>query len=118
MLLTADRGPTPNSQIDYYGVTFDHLVPADERNPEVLQIDIIETDEDAGAYANEYLRFAVDPAANTGKKVLAVPRCFQTRKGTQDRGERDRDWDDNGISINGDKTDSTEYWRLHSFPAF
>lgn len=28
--------------IDYYGVTFDHLVPADDTNPEVLQMNIIE----------------------------------------------------------------------------
>ncbi len=26
------------SCIDYYGVTFDHLVPADDLNPEVLAI--------------------------------------------------------------------------------
>ena len=40
---------------------------------------------DGVAYANEYLLFAVDPADYTGKKVLAVPRCCQKRKGTQDR---------------------------------
>jgi hypothetical protein len=28
--------------IDYYGVTFDHLVPPDDTNPEVLQINIVE----------------------------------------------------------------------------
>lgn len=32
--------------INFYGVTFDHLVPADEINPEVLQIDIIEVEDD------------------------------------------------------------------------
>jgi hypothetical protein len=41
-------------------------------------------DNDGGAYANEHLLFAVDPAEYTGKKVLAVPRCCQKRKGTQD----------------------------------
>lgn len=34
--------------IDYYVVTSDHLVPADEINPEVLQTDIIETEDGAG----------------------------------------------------------------------
>ncbi|KAM9875669.1 fg-gap repeat family protein [Verticillium dahliae] len=37
------------SEIDYYGVTFDHLVPADDPNPEVLQININEMDDDEGA---------------------------------------------------------------------
>jgi hypothetical protein len=71
--------------IDYYGVTFDHLVPADDINPEVLQINIIEIEDDNGIYANTWLSFAVDPAEFIGKKVLAVPRCCQKRKGTQDR---------------------------------
>lgn len=71
--------------IDYYGVTFDHLVPADDINPEVLQINIIEIEDDNGVYANTWLSFAVDPAEFIGKKVLAVPRCCQKRKGTQDR---------------------------------
>ncbi len=87
-----------NSQIDYYGITFDHLVPAKDPDPDVLRINIIEMADDAGAYANEVLPFAVDSAQYTGKKVLAVPRCCQKRKGTQDRGrfnesveERDRE---------------------------
>jgi hypothetical protein len=42
--------------IDYYGVTFDHLVPADDTNPEVLQINIIEIEEDNGVYA-KYVAF-------------------------------------------------------------
>jgi hypothetical protein len=71
--------------IDYYGVTFDHLVPADDPNPEVLQINIIEIGDDHGIYANQWLLFAVDPEEFIGKKVLAVPRCCQKRKGTQDR---------------------------------
>lgn len=37
------------------------------------------------AYANEYLLFPVDPVDYAGKKVLAVPRCCQKRKGSQDR---------------------------------
>ncbi|PMD52186.1 uncharacterized protein K444DRAFT_709185 [Hyaloscypha bicolor E] len=53
-------------------VTFDHL------------INIIEIDNDGGVYANEYLPFPVDPVEYIGKKVLAVPRCYQKRKGIQD----------------------------------
>ncbi|KAB8346223.1 hypothetical protein FH972_023268 [Carpinus fangiana] len=74
-----------DDQIDYYGVTFDHLVPTDDVDPEVLQINIVEMDDDEGAYANETLPFKVDPAAYTGRRVLAVPRCCQKRKGTTDR---------------------------------
>lgn len=73
------------SQIDYYGITFDHHVPPDENNPEVLQINILEMDDDGGAYANEALPFKVDLADYTNRRVLAVPRCCQKRKGTQDR---------------------------------
>jgi hypothetical protein len=43
-------------------------------------------DNDGGAYANKFLLFPVDPTEYTGKKVLAVPRCCQKKKGTQDRG--------------------------------
>ena len=64
----------------------------------MLAISIIEVDNDGGAFANEVLLFAIDPAEYTGKKVLAVPRCCQVKKGTQDRqrwndlvAERDRE---------------------------
>ena len=83
--MAADHYLSLIRHIDYYGVTFDHLVPADNADPEVLQINIIEMDDDEGAYANEHLPFVVDSAEYTGKKVLAVPRCCQKRKGTQDR---------------------------------
>lgn len=72
-------------RIDYYGVTFDHLVPSDDCDPETLQINIIETDDDYGAYANMHLLFPVDAGEYRGKKVLAVPRCCSKRKGTTDR---------------------------------
>ncbi|EHK26114.1 uncharacterized protein TRIVIDRAFT_218286 [Trichoderma virens Gv29-8] len=79
-----DRRPLPC--IDYYGVTFDHHVPVeDDEDPEVLQINIIEMDDDAGEYANDCLLFTVNPADYTGKKVLAVPRCCGKRKGKTDR---------------------------------
>lgn len=73
------------SMIDYYGVTFDHLVPVDHANPEVLQINIVEIEDDAGRYAIRYNRFDIDPADYVGKKVLGAPRCCSTRKGTTDR---------------------------------
>ncbi|KAH8707506.1 hypothetical protein GQ44DRAFT_777437 [Phaeosphaeriaceae sp. PMI808] len=84
------EGRIPLDRIDYYGITFDHLVPANDPNPEVLAINIIEVDNDGGAYANKYLSFPVDPTDYTGKKVLAVPRCCQRKRGTQDRGRINR----------------------------
>lgn len=72
--------------IDYYGVTFDHLIPAGDLDPEVLAINILEVDYDKGAFANGVLPFKIDPTEYTGKRVLAVPRCCQYKKGTQDRG--------------------------------
>ncbi|TVY14154.1 hypothetical protein LARI1_G007782 [Lachnellula arida] len=79
------REARPDVMIDYYGITFDHLVPIDDIDPEVLQINIMEIEDDGGIYANKYSRFRIDPADYTGKKVLALPRCCQTRKGTTDR---------------------------------
>lgn len=67
------------------------MVPTDDPDPDVLQINIIEMEIDEGPYANgaayakECLLFAVDPAEYAGQKVLAVPRCCQKRKGSQDR---------------------------------
>ncbi|KAF6829381.1 hypothetical protein CMUS01_08170, partial [Colletotrichum musicola] len=60
-------------------------------DPEVLVINVIEVDADGGTYAdggtfaNEVLLFSVDPTEYTGRRVLAVPRCCQKKKGTQDR---------------------------------
>jgi len=71
--------------IDYYGVTFDHLVPVDDTNPEVLQINIIEIEDDAGVYAKRDNKFVINPADYIGKQVLGAPRCCSTRKGTSDR---------------------------------
>lgn len=51
----------------------------------MLQININEMDDDEGVYANKYLAFAVDWGEYTGKRILAVPRCCQRRKGTTDR---------------------------------
>lgn len=73
--------------IDYYGVTFDHLVPIDDIDPEVLQINILEIEDDGGIYANinKGSSFKLDPAEYIRKKVLGLPRCCQRRKGTTDR---------------------------------
>ena len=77
--------------IDYYGVTFDHNVPREDRNPEVLAISIIELEADSGEFANgiefanTYLYTKFDPDDYIGKRILAVPRCCQLKKGTQDR---------------------------------
>lgn len=80
------KGLLHNREIDYYGVTFDHLVPPDDHDPEVLQINIIEVEDDNGVFANKYMDFHVDPAEYAGKRILAVPRCCQKRKGSTDRG--------------------------------
>ncbi|KAJ8113452.1 hypothetical protein OPT61_g4413 [Boeremia exigua] len=85
------EGRIPTDKIDYYGVTFDHLVHPNELNPEVLCINIIEVDVseslygDGGSYANEVLQFPVNPTEFTGKRVLAVPRCCQHKRGTRDQ---------------------------------
>jgi hypothetical protein len=41
--------------------------------------------ENGSIYANEVLPFPVDPANYIGRRVLAVPRCCQHKRGTQDR---------------------------------
>ena len=71
--------------IDYYGVTFDHLVPEDDTNPEVLQINIVEIEDDGGVYAKTYNEFVINPADYIGKRVLGAPRCCSITKGTSDR---------------------------------
>jgi hypothetical protein len=60
----------------------------------------MEIEDDGGAYANEHLSFSVDAAEYSGRKVLAVPRCCQKRKGTQDR-----------VRINGSVTSRDELMR-------
>lgn len=60
-------------------------MPIDEPDPDVLQINIFEIEDDGGIYATEGTSFEIDLAHYTGKKVLALPRCCQKRKGTTDR---------------------------------
>ncbi|KAK6538612.1 hypothetical protein TWF694_010190 [Orbilia ellipsospora] len=71
-------------ELDYYGVTFDHLVPPNDTDPEVLMLNIFEMDDDNGEFANKHLLFSVDPADYEGK-VLTTPRCCQKKKGSMDR---------------------------------
>lgn len=47
----------------------------------MLMINIIEMEEDGGEYTRQSLPFAPNPDEYMGKKVLAVPRCCQNRKG-------------------------------------
>ena len=76
------------SNIDYCGVTFDHLIPTDDPDPERFAINIIEGDDNAGGYAdggkhaNDILLFSVSLTDYTGTRVLDVPRCGQHKKGT------------------------------------
>jgi hypothetical protein len=65
-----------SSYIDYYGVTFNHLAPANDPSPEVLAISIVKVDNDEGAFANKVLLFQINPTEYTRKKVLAVPRML------------------------------------------
>lgn len=72
-------------------MTFDHLVPAGDTDPEMLHINIIELEAKYGLYANgldyanETLLFKVKLLCDLGEKVLAVPRCCQKRNGKKDR---------------------------------
>ena len=70
--------------INYYSVTFDHLVPADNTNLEVFQINILKIEDNKGVYTTQYNKFVINPADYIGKQVLGAPRCYSTRKGTSD----------------------------------
>ncbi|KAK2744017.1 hypothetical protein FQN57_004470 [Myotisia sp. PD_48] len=71
--------------IDYYGVTFDHLVPAKDTYPETLQINIIEVEDDEGKSASKYLPFEVDPSDYVGKKFLLYQDAVKKGRGLQIR---------------------------------
>lgn len=66
-------------------MTFDHGVPAVEKNPMVLQITILEMEQDDGLYVKNGIFFSVDPTGYAGIGILAVPRCCQERRGNTDR---------------------------------
>ncbi|KAI9667755.1 MAG: hypothetical protein M1821_000572 [Bathelium mastoideum] len=81
----------PSAEIDYYGITFDHRVPPGDDDPDILQINIIETFVSSGpyadglAYAKEWVRPSIGSEVHGEGKVPAIPRCCQNRKGTTDR---------------------------------
>lgn len=76
--------PLPRQTHDGYGVTFDHLVPTDDPDPEVLQLNMIKP-EDIDPCLREDFVSSINRAEYEGKKVLVVPRCCQKREGTTDR---------------------------------
>ncbi|KGQ00933.1 hypothetical protein PAAG_12404 [Paracoccidioides lutzii Pb01] len=49
-------------------VTFDHIVLANDEDPEVLQINITEVESGDGAFSNEYMPFVVDVAKYVEKE--------------------------------------------------
>lgn len=55
-----------------------------------MAINIIKVDNNGASDANDCLLFTVDPGEYTGKKVLAVPRCCQTKEG--DDGSEKSQW--------------------------
>jgi hypothetical protein len=65
--------PTSGSFIDYYGITFDHLVPADDTDPEVLQINIFEIEDDGGIYVNEVA------VLRSTWRIMRAKRCLLCR---------------------------------------
>jgi len=67
------------SGITYYDITFDHLVPAGEDNPEVLQLNTITL------VNSKYSKIPLFEYAAAGSVIL-LPRCCQTRVGSTDRG--------------------------------
>ena len=62
--------------INYYNVTFDHLVLIDNTNLENLQINIVIID-DEGVYARKDNIFNIDPADYIGKQVLGAEVLFE-----------------------------------------
>jgi hypothetical protein len=73
--------------LDTYCVTFDHLVPVDDKDPETLQITIFETEYDNTAYANKHYIGLINPEDYTPhtNRVFATYRCCEWRRGTTDR---------------------------------
>lgn len=74
---------------DRYGITFDHLVPADDDDPHTLCLTIYELEKEipgwAGVdYVSEDVLFPVNLADYAGKRVLAVPQCCQTGTSVED----------------------------------
>lgn len=66
-----------NRYIDHYSTTFDHLVPPDDDEPEVIIIFICETEYDNASYAQARYPGVVDPLDYVPhqKRVFAFPQC-------------------------------------------
>ncbi|OBT62427.1 hypothetical protein VE03_08616 [Pseudogymnoascus sp. 23342-1-I1] len=64
-----------------FEATFDHLVPSTDKNPEVLQINIVDpVDQESN---ERYLKVVINPDDHKGT-FIAVPRCCQVRVGSSD----------------------------------
>ena len=69
--------------IDGYGITFDHLVPDDDDDPETLMLNVVDPSDPEEA---AYVKFDLAPyLTGPDSTVLLVPRCCQLRQGTTDR---------------------------------
>lgn len=75
------------SYINCYGVTFNHLVPVNNPNPEVLPISFIRTKSDGGAFANKYLLFSVDPTEYAERKSSLYQGVVKSRVARKIEGE-------------------------------
>lgn len=69
-----------NKYIDYYEFTFDHLVPSDDEDPEVMVITIYETEYDGAAFAQRYCPVTIDPSEYVPHqmRVLACPYLYSS----------------------------------------
>lgn len=106
-----------SSDIDYYGVTFDHLVSSeDDENPEVLQINMLEMEDDEGAFARAVLPFEFDYSEYAGRSILALPRCCQKREGTQDRSRVNFEVADRDMRSKTGKSLDEREWTARVFP--
>ncbi|EJT79086.1 hypothetical protein GGTG_04175 [Gaeumannomyces tritici R3-111a-1] len=78
----------PQDQYKVYAVTFDHLIPPDDDDPQTVCPIIYELEEKGPesdvAHVNERVLFPVGPVDYVRKRVLAVPRCCQTHTGADD----------------------------------
>ena len=75
--------PLCRNMIDYYGITCNHLVPASNMDPDVLQINIVEIQRNV--YANNYNPLDTDRRIRLTEVVGRIitqrwmPRNFQNR---------------------------------------
>ena len=67
--------------IDYYGVTFDHLVGESEEDPEVLALNLIEMDYDGGAFAKGSIALPYRPRGVQGQEGVSGAEVLPEEKG-------------------------------------